>query len=58
MSTAKAPVNGTGSSDEPMIKVQPPRREDLQPSYATVLLPDSHDADGSYSRFIEYGGLY
>jgi erythrocyte band 7 integral membrane protein len=44
----KAPVNGGSSTprnDEPIIKVQPPRREDLQPSYARVIKPDDADAD-------------
>lgn len=45
----KAPVNGASSgasrTDEPVIKVQPPRREDLQPSYARVIQPDDADAD-------------
>lgn len=45
------PVNGTNGSsparrlDEPVVKVQPPRREDLQPSYAKVIEPDDADAD-------------
>jgi hypothetical protein len=47
--TSKAPVNGAGSSrhvDEgPLVKVQPPRREDLQPSYARVIKPDDGDAE-------------
>jgi regulator of protease activity HflC (stomatin/prohibitin superfamily) len=44
----KAPVNGGSNSPrlgEPIIKVQPPRREDLQPSYARVIQPDDADAD-------------
>lgn len=43
----KAPINGLGASrlDEPIVKVQPPRREDLQPSYARVIQPDDADAD-------------
>jgi erythrocyte band 7 integral membrane protein len=44
----KAPTNGAGPSrhaDEPMVKVQPPRREDLQPSYARVIKPDDADED-------------
>lgn len=45
----KAPMpgasNGTSSVNEPIIKVQPPRREDLQPSYARVIQPDDADAD-------------
>lgn len=34
------------SAAEPIVKVQPPRREDLQPSYARVIEPDDADADG------------
>jgi len=47
----KAPVNGTSahnvsrSPDDPLVKVQPPRREDLQPSYARVIKPDDADSD-------------
>ncbi|KAK4545130.1 hypothetical protein LTR36_003681 [Oleoguttula mirabilis] len=45
----KAPLDHdsmNGSSrrvDGPIIKVQPPRREDLQPSYAQVIKPDTED---------------
>lgn len=46
---APMPVNGTNGAsprrDEPIVKVQPPRREDLQPSYAKVIEPDDADAD-------------
>jgi hypothetical protein len=45
----KAPINGGSNGaprlEEPIIKVQPPRREDLQPSYARVIQPDDADAD-------------
>ena len=49
----KAPmaINGTNGGaparnpGEPVVKVQPPRREDLQPSYAKVIEPDDADAD-------------
>ena len=40
-------INGGYSNhraDEPIIKVQPPRLQDLQPSYAQTLAPDSQDA--------------
>jgi erythrocyte band 7 integral membrane protein len=40
----KAPINGGDRVIEPIIKVQPPRREDLQPSYARVIQPDDQDA--------------
>jgi regulator of protease activity HflC (stomatin/prohibitin superfamily) len=51
----KAPVNGAGSRiiDEPLVKVQPPRREDLQPSYARVIKAD--DADEDMNGW--YGGM-
>lgn len=40
------PTNGAGAShQDPIIKVQPPRREDLQPSYARIIKPDDADAD-------------
>jgi hypothetical protein len=51
----KAPVNGVGSRshDEPIVRVQPPRREDLQPSYARVIKGDeSEDAHGWYGSMI------
>lgn len=53
----KAPVNGAGSShrrEDPIVKVQPPRREDLQPSYARIIKPDDADADnhGWYGSMI------
>ncbi|CBY02221.1 similar to stomatin family protein [Plenodomus lingam JN3] len=49
----KAPVHGNDVAD-PIIKVQPPRREDLQPSYARVIQPDDADADtnGWYGSMI------
>ena len=41
-------TNGAASGKQRVaeagIKVQPPRREDLQPSYASVLKPDTEDA--------------
>lgn len=45
----KAPLDDSSMSgngrrgDGPIIKVQPPRREDLQPSYAQVIKPDTED---------------
>ena len=36
---SKAPLNGARLPDEPLGKVQPPRREDLPPSYAQVIKP-------------------
>lgn len=49
-SNSKAPVPGThtpngrtNGAEQPLVKVQPPRREDLQPSYAQVIKPDTED---------------
>ncbi|KAF2123407.1 hypothetical protein P153DRAFT_371727 [Dothidotthia symphoricarpi CBS 119687] len=58
----KAPVNGSGPArlNEPLVKVQPPRREDLQPSYAKVIEADDADADthGWYGGMINtLGGI-
>jgi hypothetical protein len=35
------PTHTPGRSDNPMVDVQPPRREDLQPSYAQTLMGES-----------------
>ncbi|KAK8206567.1 hypothetical protein M8818_004400 [Zalaria obscura] len=46
-SKARTELNGDSSrvnGNEPLVKVQPPRREDLQPSYAQILKPDTEDA--------------
>ncbi|KAH9861587.1 hypothetical protein J1614_011337 [Plenodomus biglobosus] len=53
----KAPASGA-DVPEPIIKVQPPRREDLQPSYARVIQPDDADADtnGWYGSMINMLG--
>jgi erythrocyte band 7 integral membrane protein len=53
---APLPTNGAGTSTDPIIKVQPPRREDLQPSYARVIKPDDADADtnGWYGSMVKY----
>lgn len=55
----KAPINGDRSprrvDNEPLVKVQPPRREDLQPSYAQVIKPDTEDEaqHGWYGSMID-----
>ncbi|KZM22440.1 uncharacterized protein EKO05_0000073 [Ascochyta rabiei] len=63
---APMPVIGTNGAgvrravDEPIVKVQPPRREDLQPSYARVIEPDDADADnhGWYGGMVNaLGGI-
>ncbi|KAK5678830.1 hypothetical protein LTS10_008485 [Elasticomyces elasticus] len=56
--SSKAPLSLNGSSrrtDEPLVKVQPPRREDLQPSYAQVIHPDTQDDSqhGWYGSMID-----
>ena len=43
-STASSARRIRDNSDEPIVKVQPPRREDLQPSYAQVLKPEAEDS--------------
>ncbi|KAK4613834.1 hypothetical protein CLAFUW4_09296 [Fulvia fulva] len=43
----KAPLGSDSGSSHPvapLVKVQPPRREDLQPSYAKAIEPDTEDA--------------
>lgn len=49
----KAPVNGEALAN-PIVKVQPPRREDLQPSYAQIIKPDTEDASqhGWYGNMV------
>jgi regulator of protease activity HflC (stomatin/prohibitin superfamily) len=50
-------MNNSGAHDNSLVKVQPPRREDMQPSYAKQIQPDTEDesAHGWYGGFI--GGL-
>ncbi|KAK6441715.1 hypothetical protein LTR95_002048 [Oleoguttula sp. CCFEE 5521] len=52
----KAPLDGAGSGiiNKPIIDVQPPRREDLQPSYAQIIKADDQD-DDSVTGW--YGGM-
>lgn len=59
----KAPVghlNGGSSIKDPIVKIQPPRGEDLQPSYASVIKPDSEDAvmHSWYSSMINNLGAF
>ena len=44
---------GTSPSMAPLVTVQPPRREDLQPSYAQVLVGDDPAAHGWYGAMSE-----
>lgn len=60
-----APSNGNGKqrmngNNDPLINVQPPRRNDLQPSYASVLKPDTDDAatNGWYGGMINSLGSF
>lgn len=45
----KAPIGDSASGsgrrvdDGPIVKVQPPRREDLQPAYGRIIKPDTED---------------
>jgi regulator of protease activity HflC (stomatin/prohibitin superfamily) len=52
-SVAKTPIGGS-ASDTPLVHVQPPRIEDLQPSYAKILKGDLED-DGPTHGW--YGGM-
>jgi len=54
-----SPANGlppsslqVGRADAPMVTVQPPRREDLQPSYAQNLVGESDQVHGWYGGMI------
>jgi erythrocyte band 7 integral membrane protein len=48
------PNHTPGRSDNPMVNVEPPRREDLQPSYAQTLVGESEQGNhgwyGSMSK--------
>jgi hypothetical protein len=53
----KAPIdhlNGGSSAKDPIVKIQPPRNEDLQPAYAHIIKRDSDDGlmNGWYSTMI------
>jgi erythrocyte band 7 integral membrane protein len=49
------PTHTPGRTDNPMVTVQPPRREDLQPSYAQTLLGESElGNNGWYGSMSEY----
>lgn len=54
-SSSDMPGERTPRSNDPLVKVQPPRREDLQPSYAQVLKPDTEDEaqHGWYGAMID-----
>ena len=59
----KAPLNGVThphiDNDAPLIKVQPPRSADLQPSYAQTIHADSHDSSqGWYGSMINTLGSF
>lgn len=42
------PTRTPGSADNPLVNVQPPKREDLQPSYAQMLGESDTGAHGWY----------
>jgi hypothetical protein len=42
--------NVPGRSDNPIMNVEPPRREDLQPSYAQTLVADDAASHGWYGK--------
>jgi erythrocyte band 7 integral membrane protein len=46
------PTHTPGRNDNPMVNVEPPRREDLQPSYAQTLAGESEGAHGWYGSMI------
>jgi erythrocyte band 7 integral membrane protein len=52
--------NGAAHRDAPIVHVEPPRREDLQPSYAKVLKPDQEDASSHswYASMIDGLGSF
>lgn len=56
-SSGKAPMHSDQNSrnTDPILNVQPPRREDLQPSYAQVIKADDQDASatGWYAGMID-----
>jgi erythrocyte band 7 integral membrane protein len=47
-----------GRSDNPMVNVEPPRREDLQPSYAQVLVGDDAGNHGWYGSMSMSNTVY
>lgn len=51
----KAPDHGDTNGVNPLVKVTPPRREDLQPSYARKIEPDTEDESqhGWYGSMID-----
>jgi erythrocyte band 7 integral membrane protein len=46
VSVSKAPANQNNAPRDRIVHVEPPREEDLQPSYARVLKPDQNDDGG------------
>lgn len=47
------PTRTPGSPDNPLVNVQPPKREDLQPSYAQMLGESDTGAHGWYGSMID-----
>ena len=48
------PTHTPGRNDNPLINVEPPRREDLQPSYAQTLAGESEGAHGWYGSMSKF----
>jgi erythrocyte band 7 integral membrane protein len=46
VSVSKAPATQNNAQRDRIVHVEPPREEDLQPSYARVLKPDQNDDGG------------
>ena len=58
MDNGKTPQGGMRNGGGPIINVQPPRREDLQPSYAQTLQGDADaGAHGWYGSMSEFSSL-
>lgn len=57
--TGFKPTSGhqVGRSDNPMVTVQPPRREDLQPSYAQNLVGESDQVHGWYGGMSKFTSI-
>jgi len=54
------PGQRSTNSGDPLVKVQPPRREDLQPSYAQIIKPDTEDESqhGWYGAMVNSLGSF
>ncbi|KAG8528293.1 uncharacterized protein KY384_007210 [Bacidia gigantensis] len=60
-SNGKAPANGNGGfqhSQTPVLNVEPPKHEDLQPRYAQTIQGDEGDSHGWYGAMINTLGTF